>query len=518
MTTKTPLILTMDFGTQSVRASIFDENGNTLAYHQKHYDPAYFSKENGFAEQDPSYYFDCLCECTNAVAKEHPELMEKVAGVTLTCFRDSAVLLDKDRNVVRPMILWLDQRFAKCEKKLPLVHRALFALVGKTPAIEMNRRRTIANWIIENEPENWAKTDKYVAVSTYFNYRLTGELKDPAAANVGHYPLEYKRKRWYKDPMRHMQGRIFSIRKDQLSELVPEGSLMGHINDEAAKLTGLPSGLPVYACGGDKSCETLGTGVVDSSMLSISLGTAASIETVITKYKTPVPFLPSYPSVQPGCFNMDRQVYRGFWMLNWFLKEFGAKNIDDVINENYDAKDYDKEIASIPPGSDGLILQPYWGPSLERPLVKGAVIGFSDSTTKAHFYKAIIEGILFALYEGMEDFSKKLHHGFKEIRISGGGSKSDEVCQIAADLFGLPVSRVQTNESSSLGAAISGYLSLGTYKTANEAVEKMVRKTITFTPNEQKHEAYKKLYKDVYKSLYPSLRKTYEAICAMNKK
>ncbi|MCQ2741932.1 MAG: FGGY-family carbohydrate kinase [Bacilli bacterium] len=518
MPNENPLIMTMDFGTQSVRASIYNDKGEAIAYYQKHYEPAYFSKEKGFAEQDPNYYFACLCECTNAITKEYPDLIKDVKGITLTCFRDSAVLLDKDRKVIRPMILWLDQRFAVCKEPLPALYRLIFAVAGKTAAIEINRRRTIANWVKENEPENWAKVDKYVQVNTYFNYLLTGELKDPASANIGHYPLEYKKRQWYKKPMKHMQGMVFSVEKQMLSEIVPAGTLIGKITEEASKLTGIPAGIPLYACGADKSCETLGTGVVDDTMASISLGTAASIETTTVKYKPGAPFFPAYPSVQPGRFNMDRQVYRGFWMINWFLKEFGAKNIDDVISENYNAGDYNKEIASIPPGCDGLILQPYWGPMLERPLVKGAVIGFTDSTTKAHFYKAIIEGVLFALYEGMQDFTKRLGHGFKELRISGGGSRSDEVCQIAADMFGLPVSRVQTNESSSLGAAISGFLSIGRYNGANQAVSQMVRKSVTFTPNQENHKKYADLYNKVYKKLYPSLKDVYKTICEMNKK
>ena len=181
------LILTIDFGTQSVRVSLFDKAGNILSSEKEVYSPAYYSPKPGYAEQDPNYYYDCLCKCTKRLSL-NKELMERVKGITMTCFRDSAVLLDKDKNIIRPMILWLDQRYAKCKKPLPLLSRLAFGLVGMSEVIQMNRRRTVANWIKENEPENFAKIDKYVAISTYFVYKLTGKLIDSSSNYTGHYP------------------------------------------------------------------------------------------------------------------------------------------------------------------------------------------------------------------------------------------------------------------------------------------------------------------------------------------
>lgn len=504
-----PLILTFDFGTQSVRASIFDQNGQCLAMEQKKYEPPYFSPKPGYAEMDPRYYFDCLCECTKKLVKSHPELIANVKGIEMDCFRDSAVLLDKDRNVIRPMILWLDSRMAKCPEKLPLIHRALFRLVGMSDVIKMNARRTMANWIKENEPENFAKIDKYLSVSTYFIYLLTGELKDSPSNYTGHYPIEYKKKRFYKNPTKHMQGQIFSVRKDQLPELVETQGLLGKISKEGAKETGLPEGLPIFAGGSDKSCETLGSGVIDSSMASISLGTACSIETVTKEYISPIKLFPAYSSIQPGVFNMDVQIYRGFWMINWFLKEFGAWNIKDLVMEQHDPVEFNKKLDDIPAGSEGLILQPFWGMPLDRPLVRGAVVGFSDRTTQLHFYKAIIEGIAYELRVAKDYFEKKLKRPFKSIRVSGGGSRSDEVCQILADIFGVRVETVHTNETSSLGAAIGGFLSIGTYANAEEAVKHMVRVNKAFEPRPENQKVYDSLYKNAYVKLYPSLKKIY---------
>ena len=272
----------------------------------------------------------------------------------------------------------------------------------------------------------------------------------------------------------------------------------------------MPSGLAIYAAGSDKSCETLGSGVYDSSLASLSYGTACSLETVTKKYIEPYPFLPCYPSVQNGYFNLDLQVYRGYWTINWFLKEFGAMNINDMVIEIVDPEEYDKRLLEIAPGSDGLILQPYWGSQLEKPCVKGSIVGFSDTTTKFHVYKALVEGIAYELRMGMERFEKKLHRKFDAIRIAGGGSKSDAVCQVTADVFGKPVVRVQTNETSSLGAAIAGFLAIGVYPDTKTAVDQMVHVSQTFYPDKEKHAIYDELFYGAYAKLYKRLRKTYK--------
>lgn len=509
---KEPLILTFDFGTQSVRASIFNKKGETLAMEKKSYEPAYFSPKPGFAEQDPDYYFDCLCSCTQKLVKEHPELIENVIGITQCVFRDSAAMLDQDLKPVRPTILWLDQRFAKCEKKLPLLHRVIYKLIRKDDVIKFNRMRTASNWVIENEPENWAKVAKYVPISTYFAYRLTGELKDAPGNAVGHYPISFHKKKWNKDPLHDIQGQCFSIRKDQLSTLVEEGSVIGTLNEEASKLSGLPVGLPFYATGTDKSCETLGAGVIDSTMAAISLGTASTIETTTTKYTEPGPFLPCYPSCISGYWNMDHQIYRGFWTLNWFMKEFGLAQIKDVALDAPNLENLNKAMMELPAGSDGLVLQPYWGSMLDRPRVKGSIVGFSDSTTRLHVYKALIEGVGYELKTSFDYFQKKVGHPFQEVRISGGGANSDEICQIMADIMGVPVRRAQTVETGSLGAAMAGFIYAKEFASQEEATKAMVHPQKAFLPNLENHQTYEYLLHHVYQKEFPAMKNIYSTL------
>ena len=170
----------------------------------------------------------------------------------------------------------------------------------------------------------------------------------------------------------------------------------------------------------------------------------------------------------------------------------------------------DSKILNIEPGSNGLVLQPYWGPGLKRPNAKGVIIGFSDYHTKMHVYRAIIEGICYALKEGLETIRKRNRlKSVDYIVVSGGGSKNEIICQIVANIFNLKVKRTETFESSSLGAAMAGFLSLGYFSSPEEAKESMVKYSQEFEPEEEAVKKYDYLYKKVYKKIYPKLNRTY---------
>ena len=458
-----------------------------------------------------------MVECLKELAKTNKGKLGRIKGSTIATFRDSSVQLDKDLKPVRNSILWLDQRMAKGKEKYPFSYKALFRLVGMADTIKLNRSRTMAHWIKENEPENWSKTYKYVNISTYLTYKLTGQLVDSVANLTGHYPINFKSRKWHGENA--LKGVIFGIPKRMLFELKQPGELIGEISKEICELTGLPEGIKLYASGSDKACETIGLGALDKSIGAISYGTASTIEVSNQKYHEPEPFLPAYPAAIPDWYNMEVQVYRGYWMLSWFTKNFATELIDESKIQDMAVEEMlNKNLADIPPGSDGLVLQPYWGPGLRRPLAKGGIIGFSDIHTREHFYRAIIEGIGYALKEGLESIEKSQHHKVKELMISGGGSQSDVICQITADIFNLPVSRVQTYETTSLGAAISTFVAIGEFKDINEAMKAMTHKTITFSPNEVASQQYEDLYKHVYLKMYPRLKKVYRHINKFTKR
>jgi len=509
---KKPLILTIDFGTQSVRAGLFDKEGNTVGLVKKSYDPVYVSPKPGFAEQDPYFYYKNMCEATKELVEKHKEEINDVLGITMCFFRDSVVCLDKDNEVLRPLILWLDERRAEGKYKLPLSARAIFKLVGMGPTIDLNMKRSMGQWIRENEPEIWAKTDKFMMISTFITLQLIGEYVDSPCTQAGHLPIDFKRGEFYKSD-KHIKGQMFGVPRKMLCKLVPQNEIVGVVSEKAAKETGLPVGMKVFSSGSDKSAETLGLGVINDRTAAVSYGTACSLEIPVNKYMDSEPFLPAYPDIIKNRFDLDVQVYRGYWMLNWFKREFGGSTLENGILSKIALEELNKKMLAIAPGSDGLVLQPYWGAGLRRPLAKGAIIGFSDVHTNIHMYRAIIEGIAYCLREGLELFEKKrLHHKIEKIRISGGGSQSDAICQITADIFGLPVSRIQTFECSSLGAAMAGFISAGEFKTPKEAAEAMVHQSKEFIPDMENHKKYDYLFENVYMKMYPNLKGIYKEL------
>ena len=511
------LVLTIDFGTQSERAAIINKKGKIIGMVKKPYDPPYISEKKGYAEQDPDYYYQILVESLKELTSKNKNKLDKIIGATITTFRDSSVQLDKDLKPLRKCILWLDQRNAEAKEKLPLLHRFLFLLVGMKPTIELNRKRTMAHWIKENEPEIWAKTYKYVNISGYLTYKLTGQLVDSVSCVTGHYPINFKKRKWYRQGA--LKGRVYGIPNSMLCELKQPGELLGYISDELADEVGLPHGIKLIATGSDKACETIGLGALNPNTGAISYGTASTIEVTNSKFYEPEPFLPAYPAAVPNLYNMEVQIYRGYWMLTWFTKEFAAELIDEAKISAWTVEELANEkLGEIPPGSDGLVLQPYWGPGLRRPLSKGAIVGFSDIHTKYHMYRAIIEGIAYALREGLEGIEKSQHHKVKKLMISGGGSQSDVICQITADIFGLPVSRVQTFETTSLGAAIATFTALGEFESIDVAIKAMSHKSTTFVPDEETHKQYNYLYKKAYIQLYPHAKDIYKSIKKYNNK
>lgn len=515
MDTKNPLALTIDFGTQSVRVMLFDKKGEALAMVKKVYSPTYLSTKPGEAEQTAEFYWNYLCSVTRELTAQYPQLMKQVVTSSVTMFRDTAICLDANLKPVRNIILWLDQRMAKFEK-FPFWITIAYHLTGLWEMAKLNSRKTMARWIRQNEPENWKKTKYYVALSTYFNYLLTGNLVDSAANQIGRYPIDFEKATWYKPS--HLKAAIFNIPIEKLAPLVKPGEMIGRITAEASKQTGLPLGLVVYATGPDKGSETIGTGCLTPNVANISYGTSCTFTVVNPNYVEPEPFMPAYPAVIPGLYNSEIHVNRGYWMISWFIKEFAQKETAEALIEKLAVEELlNKELLKIPPGSEGLVLSPFWGPGLRRPEAKGAIIGWSDVHTKRHLYRAIIEGVAFALKEGYLGIQKRQKTPITSLHVSGGGSKSDAICQITADIFGLPVSRVQTAEASSLGVAIAAFLAAKEFLNPEEAVRAMVRPGQTFYPDPIARERYRYLFERVYKKIYPQLHGIYRNIIHFNR-
>lgn len=503
--------LVIDVGTQSMRGLIFDSRGNLLAKEKAAY-PPYIVRQNGFVEQSVDMFWRVLQQITNSLAAKYPQLMCNLLGMSVDTFRDTFVLLDKDMNPLRDCILWTDHRHVDTSEKLPIKQRLLFKLVGMDRVIDASRQMVKTSWVKQNEPDVWAKVHKVVFISAFLNYKLTGCLTDSYASCLGHLPFDNKHKRWMKKG--DLLFPVFDLPTEYMSGLCAPGDVIGCISAQTSALTGLPEGLKVFASGSDKGCETLGGGVVQPNMAGLSFGTSCTVQFSTKKYFEPEPFMPGYAAVLKDYYNPELQIYRGFWTISWFKQNF-AKDLEPIAASSGKSVEQllDEEAEHIPAGCDGLVLLPFWQAGLTSPEAKGAIVGFSDFHTRAHIYRAIIEGVGFALREGLERMERRGGRHIDCLVAAGGGSQSDTACQIAADLFNRPLKRVQTYETSGLGAATVVFMANGVFADEHEAVREMVHyQDKIFVPNPQNAQVYDNIYKNVWSKLYGKLRGTYKAM------
>jgi sugar (pentulose or hexulose) kinase len=302
---------------------------------------------------------------------------------------------------------------------------------------------------------------------------------------------------------------------DRLIDLVPPGHVLGEITAEASAATGIPAGLPLIAAAADKACEVIGSGALAPHVGCLSYGTTATLNTTHQRYVEVIPLIPPYPAAVPDAYSLEIQIYRGFWLVSWFKQEFGLPERQLADERGVQPEElFDTLVEGVPPGSMGLMLQPYWSPGLKvpGPEAKGAIIGWGDVHTRGHLYRAILEGLAYGLREGKERTEERTHVPITELRVAGGGSQSDAAMQVTADVFGLPASRPHLYEASGLGAAIDVAVGLKLHPDFETAVRSMTRPGATFEPNLAAHRIYDELYRRVYTRLYGRLRPLYEVI------
>ena len=508
------LILAIDNGTQSVRALIFDLQGNLLAKSRVPLTP-YEAPQPGWAENDPDYYWNGLCRACQELwaLPQAAGLRERVAGVALTTQRSTLINVGEDGRPLRPAIVWLDQRRTEGLKPVGGLWGLAFALTGMAGTAAYLQAEAEANWISTHQPEIWARTHKYLLLSGYLTYRLVGHFVDSAACQAAYVPFDYKKLRW---AGRHdWKWQAVPMPRRILPDLVPPTGLLGQITEAAAEATGIPAGLPLIAAAADKACEVIGAGCLEPHIGCLSYGTTATINTTHKRYVEAIPLIPPYPAAVPGAYSLEIQVYRGFWMVSWFMEQFGhlEQQLAGEIGVEPEAL-LDELVSQAPPGAMGLVLQPYWSPGLKvpGPEAKGAIIGFGDVHTRAHVYRAILEGLAYALREGKERSEKRSHVPITELRVSGGGSQSDAAMQLTADIFNLPTARPHLYETSGLGAAIDAAVGLKLHPDFATAVREMTRVSRVFEPDPANRALYDGLYQRVYRQLYRHLQPLYEAI------
>jgi sugar (pentulose or hexulose) kinase len=508
-------VLAIDVGTQSIRALVIDPRGAIAAHARIPIEP-YVSPQPGWAEQDPELYWRAIGEACASVWSGGGTPKAAIAGVTLTTQRGTVVVADEGGRPLRPAIVWLDQRRAEGLPEIGGLTGLAFRALGVRRTIAAFQADCEANWLKQREPALFGRIRRYLLLSGFLTHRLTGRFVDSVAAQVGYLPFDFRRLDWAKRDDWRWQAA--PVDPSWLPELVPPGGRLGELTPDAATVVGLPAGTPVLAAAADKACEALGSGALEPDIGSLSYGTTATINTTQRRYVEAVPLVPPYPAAIPGAWSLEVQVYRGYWLVDWFKRQFGAAEVAqaDQLGISVEAL-FDDLVRATEPGAMGLMLQPTWTPGVRIPgaEAKGAMIGFGDVHTRAHLYRAILEGLAYALREGGERAAARARTPLRELRVSGGGAQSPAAVQLTADIFGLAVGVPHTHETSGLGAAIDAAVGLGLHGSFETAVGEMTRLRETIDPDPARHRLYDQLYRRVYRRMYDRLKPLYEEIMSI---
>jgi len=374
--------IVIDGGTQNIKAFVFDEKGNEV-HGEAHPVNPYFAAQPDFAEQDAEEYLSITREVARKAVAEAGAPREEIAAIAITTHRSTIVPIGDDGRPVRPAITWLDER--KTEG-LTMPGGSLMSLAfrvsGMLPTLKEYQRRAKFNWLREHEPQSYERTRIFLTISSYIFYALTGEFRDCSSMIVGLFPIDLKGLQWHP---RKVVYDVLGVGRDRLPPLVSPTDVAGTVSEEGAREFGVPQGLPVIIGAGDKQSELLGAGATSSDIAEISYGTAAVIEVLSDRYVThPRMDFFTWGAAIPRHWALEGFVGRGYWMVSWFKKQFAHLEEEEAQKLGEEPEEVlNREIRDIPPGSMGLMLQPYWHARENDPLSKGAIIGFSGEHGRA---------------------------------------------------------------------------------------------------------------------------------------
>ena len=420
-----------------------------------------------------------------------------------------AVLLDSADNVVRPAIIWCDQRSeTQCQELEQLFGReALIGLTCNPPLTNFTLTKLL--WVRETEPANWDRVAHVMLPKDYVRFRLTGERAIDLADASGTLLLDVANRRWSAEVMSKT-----TIDKRILPELFESPEVCGKVSAEGAEATGLRAGTPVVAGAGDQAAGAVGMGIARAGTISATIGTSGVVFASTDRPALdPRGRLHTFCHAIPGRWHVMGVTQAAGLSLRWYRDQFGAASpgVQKTGLPKSDGRDpYDvlaEEAGSAPEGAEGAFWVPYLmgerTPHLD-PNARAALIGLTASHTRAHVIRAILEGVAFSLKDTFTIF-EEMRIPVTSIRLGGGGARSPLWRQIQADVYGHEVETVAAEEGAAYGAAILAGVGGGAWGSVEQACDVVVRVAKRIAPNSKDSETMQRAYQ-TYRRIYPALR------------
>lgn len=483
--------LGIDIGTGGSRVIVIDENGKVLvSATELHADFA--SPKIGWAEQSPEDWWQA---CVSAIRKVLEIVnADEISAIGFSGQMHGSVFLDSADKVIRPALLWCDQRTGQqCEEITEKIGKENLIKLVSNPAVTGFTLPKIL-WLREKEPENWEKVHTILLPKDYIRFKLSGDKASDVADASGTLLFDVQNRKWSGEMLS-----AFGIDEKLLPKIYESVEITGEISQKAAVETGLQVGTLMVAGAGDNAAGAIGMGITEAGKVSATIGTSGVIFAV-----TAAPKLDLKGRIHTLCHAIPNRWHNTGVTLaaglsfKWFRENFGdGQSYDELVDD----------AAKISSGSDGAIWLPYLmgerTPHLD-PKARAAFIGLTASHTKAHLTRAILEGVAFSLRDSLEIF-KESGAEISSIRLGGGGAKSKLWRQIQADVYGKTVEIIEADEGAAFGAAILAGVGAGAWKSVDEACEKTIRVKETVEPDAESVEKLNENYK-IYRSLYSALK------------
>ena len=502
-------LMGIDVGTTGTRCIIVDQEGHVIAGATGDHAPI-SSPQPLWAEQDPEDWWKATTTAIRqALALAHID-GAAIQGIGLSGQMHGVVLLDKDHKVLRPSLIWCDQRSqAQCD----WIHQK----VGYERTIQLTCNPALTGfsapkllWVRDNEPEVFAKARTFLLPKDYIRFRLTGTFASEVSDASGTTLFDVANRRWSVEMFKELDldpGLVPPVYESPIAS--------AHISDIAARETGLKPGTPVVGGGGDQAAGGVGNGIVQPGIVSSTIGTSGVVFAFSEKpVLDPKGRVHTFCHAVPGKWHIMGVTQGAGLSLRWFRDNFGNVEMQTAFLTGGDSYDLlNKEAARAPAGSEGLIFLPYMmgerTPHLD-PNAKGVFFGLTGRHQRFHVIRAILEGVAYSLRDSFEIF-KEMGVPVRQVRASGGGGRSELWRQIQADVFGREIVTINATEGPAYGVALLAGVGTGVWASVEEACQATIRVVTRQKPIKANAATYDTFY-PTYRALYGALKPHFDRV------